>query len=84
VLALAQSDARILLTCDKDFGELAFRTGLQAGAGIVLCRLFDRDPLAEGHRVLLLMADGVEWSRRFSVITAVKLRQSPLGVSKGI
>ena len=79
VLARAQDhDTRILLTCDKDFGELAFRVGLPAAGGIILFRLFDSDPAAEAHRLLSLIKGGVEWTGRFSVIRSAKLRQSPL------
>jgi len=36
VLSMAQAEDRILLTFDRDFGELAFRLGLPAATGIVL------------------------------------------------
>jgi predicted nuclease of predicted toxin-antitoxin system len=39
VLARSLKDARVLLTFDKDFGELAWRSGLPATCGIVLFRL---------------------------------------------
>src|ERR1700746_1508904 len=39
VLALAVREERIILTFDKDFGELAWRTGLPVSTGIVLFRL---------------------------------------------
>ena len=37
VLARAMATHRILLTFDKDFGELAFHAGLPAACGIILC-----------------------------------------------
>jgi predicted nuclease of predicted toxin-antitoxin system len=39
VLARAVAELRVLLTFDKDFGDLAFRAGLPSGCGIVLFRL---------------------------------------------
>ena len=39
VLARAMAEQRILLTFDKDFGELAFRSHLVATCGIVLFRI---------------------------------------------
>jgi predicted nuclease of predicted toxin-antitoxin system len=36
VLKFAQAEERILLTFDKDFGELAFVTELPATSGIIL------------------------------------------------
>jgi hypothetical protein len=34
VLARAQADGRVLITFDKDFGELAFRHGLPSNCGV--------------------------------------------------
>lgn len=39
VLALALAEKRVLITFDKDFGELAFRRGLRATPGVLLLRL---------------------------------------------
>ena len=39
VLSLAQLDARVVVTFNKDFGELAFRYGLPAECGIILFRI---------------------------------------------
>ena len=39
VLSRAQAENRILLTFDKDFGELAFRSKLPASVGIILFRI---------------------------------------------
>ena len=39
VVDCAASQRRILVTFDKDFGELAFRRGLSSPAGIVLFRI---------------------------------------------
>ena len=40
ILAFAVAEQRIVVTNDKDFGELVYRSG-QASAGIVLLRLSD-------------------------------------------
>jgi len=39
VLARAQRENRVVVTFDKDFGELAFRRGLAASVGVVLFRI---------------------------------------------
>jgi len=44
ILARAQSGNRILLAFDKDFGELAFRSGLPATSGINLFRISAPSP----------------------------------------
>lgn len=50
VLAKARREARVLVTKDKDFGTLAFKSGL-AHCGIILLRLEDESP-ANTVRVL--------------------------------
>ena len=44
VLRRAQADDRLVVTFDKDFGELAFRFGLPASSGVVLFRLSGTNP----------------------------------------
>ena len=39
VLQLAQTENRVLLTMDKDFGELAFRSRLPSQCGVILFRI---------------------------------------------
>ena len=51
VAALCDRDERVLLTFDKDFGELVFRKGLRAGSAIVLFRLVPESP-AEVQTIL--------------------------------
>jgi hypothetical protein len=38
-LERAQREGRVVMTFDKDFGELAFRHGLAASVGVVLFRI---------------------------------------------
>jgi predicted nuclease of predicted toxin-antitoxin system len=42
VLSRSLEDARVLLAFDKDFGELAWRSGLPASCSIVLQRVLAR------------------------------------------
>jgi predicted nuclease of predicted toxin-antitoxin system len=78
LLGTAEAEGRLLLTEDKDFGELVFRDGLNSH-GIVLLRL---GKLAISDRIARLA--GV-WSviqsnpnGRFMVITENKVRVRPL------
>lgn len=50
VMAKAKRESRVLVTKDKDFGELAFKNG-QAHNGVILLRLVDERP-ANTIRVL--------------------------------
>lgn len=66
VLARAQREKRILLTFDKDFGELAWHASLPAECGIVLFRLpMPRDIKAgKGKRVTVTIPAAAEARRR--------------------
>jgi predicted nuclease of predicted toxin-antitoxin system len=52
ILARAQREERIAVTHDKDFGELAFRSGLPAACGVVLLRLAGSDPGTDNRRIV--------------------------------
>jgi len=77
VLALADRDRRVLLTFDKDFGELAFRQRLPSSCGIVLFRLNGADPLADNQRALAAIESRTDWAGSFSVITDDRIRMRP-------
>ena len=76
----AQKEGRLLLTADKDFGELVFRDGLNSH-GIVLLRLSDItavQALARLQNVWSVVEANP--SGRFIVITESKTRVRPLPV----
>lgn len=78
ILARAQADERVLVTHDKDFGELAFRYGLPAASGVVLLRLSGADPESDSRRVLQVLESGVDWTGHFAVVTDDRVRIRPL------
>ena len=78
VLARAQTEVRVVLTQDKDFGELAYRVGLPAGCGVILFRLTGDDPAADGRRMIAAVETRADWSGAFAVVTAQRLRVRPL------
>jgi predicted nuclease of predicted toxin-antitoxin system len=55
VLASAESDGRILITDDKDFGQLIFRLG-RPTSGVILLRL----PSADVHKRSKILLDIIE------------------------
>lgn len=85
VLAWALREHRILLTFDKDFGELAWRRFLAAGAhpscGIVLFRLPMPAPNLIGSTLAGRVVEREDWAGHFSVIEASRVRMRPLGPS---
>lgn len=56
ILRLADEDKRVLLTQDKDFGELVFRMQ-QAHYGVVLIRLEGHPPLIKAQIVSKIFVD---------------------------
>ena len=78
VLALASDQHRVLLTFDKDFGELSFRQGLAATPGIILLRPRLRSPeyLVRFARTVLSLGHG--WEGHFDVAEEGRLRIVPL------
>jgi len=84
LLAVAQAESRVILTCDKDFGELAFHVGLPASCGIVLFRFQWNSPELVLERVKSLMAAAVqvEFTGSFCVVEAARVRRRPLASAR--
>ena len=78
VLRLCSTKKQILLTFDKDFGELAFHRRLPAECGIVLFRVRSQNPEEVAAIALAALRSGREWEGNFSVITALGIRVRPL------
>lgn len=74
ILAWAVQEQRLVITMDKDFGELVYRSG-QFHAGVLLLRLEDA-PAAEKVRVLeaILTQHESKLAGRFSVYQNGRLR----------
>ena len=78
VLHRAMADARILVTFDKDFGELAWRFGLSAECGVVLFRLPMRPPTDLGATITAVLAARADWAGHLSVIQSDRIRMRRL------
>lgn len=79
VLALAQSQERLLITFDKDFGELVYRRGAGASGGVVLFRLRKPSPDFVAKRVTQILESRTDWAGRFSVVDehSIRMRHLP-------
>lgn len=78
VLTRAQEEHRILVTFDKDFGELAFRSKLSSEGGIVLFRI---TALSSKHVALVAVQalnSRTDWVGHFSVVEDHRIRMTPL------
>ena len=78
VLALAQAENRIVLTIDKDFGELAFRGGLPATSGVILFRVSARSGEHVAQIAVTVLSQRLDWAGHFSVIEDQRIRTTPL------
>jgi predicted nuclease of predicted toxin-antitoxin system len=79
VLAWAAREERILLTFDKDFGELARASALPSTCGVVLLRVPMPTPGDIGHRLASLVTSRDDWAGHFSIIESGRVRMRPLG-----
>jgi predicted nuclease of predicted toxin-antitoxin system len=79
VLAWAAREQRILLTFDKDFGELARASTLPPACGIILLRIPMPKPDIVGQRLTAAITARDDWAGCFSVIEPDRVRMRPLG-----
>jgi predicted nuclease of predicted toxin-antitoxin system len=78
ILARAQVESRLVITQDKDFGELAFRYGLPAECGVILFRLGGATPDEDNRRMLEVIESRTDWAGQFAVASDDRLRMRPL------
>jgi predicted nuclease of predicted toxin-antitoxin system len=78
ILAAAQQDSRVVLTNYKDFGELAVRSGLPAGCGVILLRLKGLMPHEVVARTTKAIASRTDCAGNFAVVSPHRIRMRPL------
>jgi predicted nuclease of predicted toxin-antitoxin system len=78
ILNRAVAEDRILLTFDKDFGDLAIQFGLPAKCGIVLFRLHASSSAALANMIVAAMQSRSDWTGHFSVVEVGRIRMRPL------
>ena len=78
ILAWAVREKRILLTFDKDFGELAWRARLPAACGIVLFRLPMPRPTEVDAVLAARIAERADWAGHFAVVEPGRVRMRSL------
>ena len=77
-LARAAADGRLLITFDKDFGELVFRRGTKASHGVVLFRISQPSAAIVAERVATVLASRADWPGHFSVVEESTIRMRRL------
>jgi predicted nuclease of predicted toxin-antitoxin system len=78
VLARAQQEQRLLITFDKDFGELVFAKGQAASQGVVLFRIGMPSPSIVATKVASVLDSRGDWAGHFSVVDDTRIRMIPL------
>lgn len=80
VLMRAVREDRIVLTFDRDFGELLFRSRVPAPLGVVFFRLKPTSPVEPAEYLIYLLAlPDVSLLLHFTTVDARHVRQRPLG-----
>ena len=78
VLKRAREEERLLITFDKDFGELVFRRGQSGSHGVVLLRIAQPSAALLARRVVTILASRTDWSGHYSVVEEHTVRMRPL------
>jgi predicted nuclease of predicted toxin-antitoxin system len=78
VLSRAHEENRLLITFDKDFGELVFKRGAKASHGVVLFRIPQSSATAVAARVSAVLSSRTDWAGHFSVVEEFAVRMRPL------
>ncbi len=76
VLARAVSDKRLILTFDRDYGELIYRLGLSPPSGVVYLRYQPLNPVEPAQQLLMLLqVEKLQFEGRFTVVERGQVRQ---------
>lgn len=78
VLAWAAREERLLITFDKDFGELAITARLPSACGVLLFRIAPPRSGDAGRRLAELLESRNDWAGHFSVIEPGRVRMRSL------
>jgi predicted nuclease of predicted toxin-antitoxin system len=78
VIDRALAEDRLLITFDKDFGELVFRRGGKASRGVVLLRISQASSIAVAEQVAAVLASRDDWAGHFSVVDDFTIRMRRL------
>jgi hypothetical protein len=78
VLEWAGREQRVLLTFDKDFGELAGKSSLPTGCGVILFRTPMPKPTDIGRQFATLITARDDWVGHFSVVAPGRVRMRRL------
>ena len=78
ILERSVREQRLLITFDKDFGELVWRLGKSASAGIVLFRISTPSSEITAKTIVAILESRDDWNTQFSVVDDRRIRMVPL------
>ena len=78
VITRAAAEGRLLITFDKDFGELVFRRGATASCGVVLFRIAQPSAAVVAERIGAVLESRDDWGGHFSVVDDLTIRMRRL------
>lgn len=79
ILEQAEAEQRLVVTFDRDFGELAFRRHLPATCGTVLFRTAMCSSEEAVRVIVTVLESRDDWPGHFSVVETNRVRMRPLG-----
>lgn len=71
-------DEQVILTFDKDFGDLVFRIGGSVATGVILFRIQSASPEDLVSWILRVLGSRTDWVGMFSVVDSNELRMRPM------
>jgi predicted nuclease of predicted toxin-antitoxin system len=74
VLRRAETEQRVLVTLDKDFGQLAFHQGATATCGVILLRPKLRSPDYLARFLVAVLSQPIDWIGNFCVAHDSRIR----------
>ncbi len=74
VLARAEAEGRLVVTFDKGFGELAFRSGLSARCGVLLFRTAVGSPEELATQAAAIIGSRDDWNGHLTVVAEGRIR----------
>jgi len=75
VLQKAINEERIIITFDRDYGELVFKKGFKPKMGIIYLRIFKYTPEQPGVIIKNLLSQNINFENCLSVFDGEHLRQ---------
>ncbi|MCC3583645.1 MAG: DUF5615 family PIN-like protein [Microcoleus sp. PH2017_30_WIL_O_A] len=78
-MARATDEQRVILTFDRDYGELIYRLRMRSPRGVIYLRFRPHTPEEPASILLnLLQIEGLQFEEWFTVVERDQIRQRPL------